>query len=347
MRYSTNKKLKAGNLIPLFFFLLAFGVAALVFYFIGTKNSKIPDNYVETTSEVIDIRNELIDEDYTYYATITYNYENTSYTDEITVNSNSKIGDTYTIYVNPDNPNKFKEKVSSSDYNFLLVISIGLISVGIIGETICVIKIINAKKFAATYKENNIKKDSMLDEEFTFKIEENTEAKKYIFYKRGIVKKDYYLKNDNDQIIFEAKADKRHIFTNNKYTFNNKITNALKEHTIGVTKTTSTGNDNTSIALSSSFIYDGIDVFKYLEEHGYYTKMSFKNIMHPIVHVLKTTDEKEVATFNLLIKNKSDKPKLIDFEPFHDEITAYTDDIELIFLIGIIFDRVQPAASQM
>ena len=95
------------------------------------------------------------------------------------------------------------------------------------------------------------------------------ETKKYTFQpEKKFVKQGFFMTDENNEKVYEAKVLKQGIITASKFEFINYITNKKEEHKIGHTITLEQEGAFELIATKSYFKYDGKKIWDYLHDEG-------------------------------------------------------------------------------
>lgn len=124
--------------------LLAIAFMVLSFTILGTK---IPENYVKTEAEIVEIHEDIdINNDRTYTVYIDYTFDGTEYTHKEYGKYDSSMdnGGKVYIFVNPDNPEQFMTDTSGNI--FFVILSAVFLAIGVGGVIYNVKKLNDLKK---------------------------------------------------------------------------------------------------------------------------------------------------------------------------------------------------------
>lgn len=163
----------------------------------------------------------------------------------------------------------------------------------------------------------------------------------YIAYNYGKMNQSYAMKNENNEIVFEANLIKFHLFSECDYEFVNKKTLKTEKHKVGKTRTNQMGIGSISLTTSSYFKLDGRNVFDTLERKGYHFSFKAKHgIMHP-EFALVDKDGNEVANYKLNVRGERQESVMgIGHYQMNTVITTDSTDLDAIFLGAFILSRV-------
>lgn len=144
------KKFNFIKSIVVFSVVLVFGIG-FMFFAVKINNQKVPENYIETNATIVRIEEELSPTfdrsegtpdagDYEHTVFVDYTYNGNTYSNRQYANydSSMKVGDTVSVFVDPDDPETFMCD-TSGDYVFIIVSAV-VILVGIGGIAYSVIK---------------------------------------------------------------------------------------------------------------------------------------------------------------------------------------------------------------
>jgi len=112
--------------------------------------------------------------------------------------------------------------------------------------------------------------------------EANKKRAYYFHYDKNFFSSGHVMEDRNNKIIYEAKFLYNNVTSPDEVDFVNHIINYTHHHKVGHTKTSSVGGGHSSVIVDSTFSFDGVDVFKYLEEKGYDYKFNIHGLAYTI-----------------------------------------------------------------
>ena len=161
--------------------------------------------------------------------------------------------------------------------------------------------------------------------------------KKYMFLPDNkMLKQGFYLKDESENVIYEAKMIKRSLFKGMKYEFVNHITNKTEEHMVGnpVTQSTSTNGMTSVFSVKSYFKYDGKNIWDYLHDLGIRIDSELNGNKIGMKYIVTLKGE-PLATCEM---SNPKGGKLITSK-FVYEVTTEEKDLDLAFLVTFAFAK--------
>ena len=167
---------------------------------------------------------------------------------------------------------------------------------------------------------------------------------KFLAYGCGKRNHDFVLTTEGYQNVFEANLIKGRIFGASDFEFVDVNSKNKTAHKVGktLTKESGTGLSNSPIKIvkSSSFKFDGVDVFNQLENKGYTLKLTKMNLLNPELTLFKGGTG--VATLTMNVKGpRQANVTGIGGTQRNIAITTESNDYEVIFLAAFILSRVE------
>lgn len=159
----------------------------------------------------------------------------------------------------------------------------------------------------------------------------------YQFYPYGKMNQSYAMRDENNEIVFEANLKKFHLFLACDYEFVNKLTGETVPHKVGKTVSTSTG----SVTTSSYFKIDKQNVFDILDAKGLKIKFVRKiDLWHPEFDIIDK-EGKVIAKYNMnSLAEKQEGVMAIGNKQRNVVVTAEPENIKLAFFGAFVLSRV-------
>ena len=166
----------------------------------------------------------------------------------------------------------------------------------------------------------------------------------FLAYGCGKRNHDFVLVTEEYQSIFEAHLVKGRIFGASDFEFLDSKSKKTMTHKVGktVTKQSGTGFNNSPIKIvtSSSFKFDGQDVFEYLQSRGYTLKLTKTHLLNPELTLYKAGAA--VATLTQNVKGpRQANVSGIGGSQRNTEITTESTDYEALLLAAFLISRVE------
>lgn len=165
----------------------------------------------------------------------------------------------------------------------------------------------------------------------------------YFHYDKSFFKQGHVMEDSNRQVIYEGAIKAFKVIGDFEMDFINHISGRTETHFIGHTITTETSD----IITSSGFNYDGKNIWEYLKERGVNIDFNIDRLMTGMTYDI-TLNGIPFAKFvssgaNLYGEEKQGLAKVANLSaPGLFRIYSYTDDLDLLFLIGVAFTRSKP-----
>ncbi len=163
------------------------------------------------------------------------------------------------------------------------------------------------------------------------------ETNTYLFKPdKNFLKQGFLMKDDKENIIYEAKMTKFSLFGAFKFNFINHISNKEEEHKIGHTVTSSVSGLFEGLSINSSFKYDNVNVWDYLHDLGVRISTDFQNKKLGMSYKISLKG-KEIAT----VKTSSMNGKSVITNKFCYDVTTSKEHLDLVFLVTFAFARTE------
>lgn len=164
---------------------------------------------------------------------------------------------------------------------------------------------------------------------------------KYIAYHCGKMNQGFAMRDEKNELVYEANLVKFHLFSASDFEFVNKKTQKTKAHKVGKTKTTENHVMGLSLGASSYFKLDGENVFELLEKKGYSFKIIAKlDILHPEFGLIGK-DGEMVATLKMnVLGEKQEGVRALGNKQRNTVIETECDDLDVVFLAAFTLNHV-------
>lgn len=161
------------------------------------------------------------------------------------------------------------------------------------------------------------------------------ENKTYFFQpEKKILKQGFFMQDENNNIIYEAKMLKQPLLGAMVFEFINHKTNLNEEHKVGHTITSEQSGLFEMFSVKSSFKYDGKNIWDYLHEKGIRIKSSISNKGIGMIYEI-TFEGKEMA----IIESASANGGKIITNPYFYNVTTSEEYLDLAFLTTFAIAR--------
>ncbi|MBP5592904.1 MAG: DUF3592 domain-containing protein [Clostridia bacterium] len=305
-------------LLPLSLILIALGVILLFF-------NAATANYVETTATVTGVV-EIDTTDITEYETsFTFSVGGTNYTGSFSINERKNIGDTITVYYNPDNPS---EVTNSKDNLLFAIISL------VLGGGLLVLSIVITVRNFSKYKklDNQVLDDAVLEEYRNRPLSEE-EVEYYCSLSGPMLKPGYLVEDKNRRPVFEAINTKNVPVVPREFQFVNHYSGKTTTHK--VTRPADVG-DNSVFSTTSTIKFDGVNIWDYLHKAGIRIKTDLTSILPRIRYTILLAGEQiaRVETSSKYVHEEDEENKTIKIpvERYYYRIWTRELDLDLLFL---------------
>ncbi len=162
------------------------------------------------------------------------------------------------------------------------------------------------------------------------------ETKTYFFRpEKKILKQGFYMEDENNNIVYEAKMIKQSLFSAMQFQFINHLSNKIEEHKVGHTVTTEQSGIFEMFSTKSYFKYDGKNIWDYLHEIGIRIDSHLSNDKIGMTYNV-TLEGKEMATISTASPNNG---KMIITSAYCYNVTTSTSNIDLAFLVTFAIAR--------
>ena len=320
--------------------LLAVGVVLLF-------TSPSSDKFVETTAEIVQIIEERsFDDEVTYYTFVEYRVDGVLYRQQLdTYDGTFYEGKQITVYFNPENPSEVHGSTTSFTLYAFIAGGVCLL-IGIAGM---VIVFTQAQKADASQSiagssapQYSISPDRTLSD---------TETTYYYQYNRKPVMQGYFLEDKNRKKLIEAEMVKNSLLGQYEYKFKNYQNATERTHFVGHTTESSLGAADFEATLSSTFTFDGVDVWKYLQTLGVTVSLSglsVGGVTHTVYY-----NGKEIASIKqtsvYVHEEDEEKHAVAKHVPAHGfyRITTRETDLSVLFLVTFALTRTNVSLSRM
>lgn len=163
--------------------------------------------------------------------------------------------------------------------------------------------------------------------------------KTYTCYACGKGNQSYMMKDENGDLVCEAKLVKFHLFSACDYEFINYRTGKTEMHKIGKTVNNTVGDDTTSMVVNSYFKYDGVKIMQYLGERGCRYRTTNMNPLH--MEMILQKNGEEIAKFRLHVKGeRQENVAGIGNTQYNTIVETDEEDLEFIFLSAFTLNRI-------
>ena len=210
--------------------------------------------FVETKATIIDIVEDSIGEETTYYPIVEYTVNGDTYSGQSDQScSPDAIGKTISILYNPEDPLVFHGNGQMGIYLM------------IVGAVILVIVVVSEIIGRKNMKETSQFQKSVGKTEYAPHVE-GEERELYFLTDLGTEKYGHRIEDKNRKILYEAKMTKFSLTTAYKYDFIDHVHGTTVPHLIGHEEESQWG----SLLVDDhyTFEFDGVDVWKHLKENG-------------------------------------------------------------------------------
>jgi len=112
----------------------------------------------------------------------------------------------------------------------------------------------------------------------------------YFHYDNHFPAQGHILEDKNHKVVYEAKFLYNNVLGADEVDFVNHIINYKHHHKVGHTVETSVGSRGVSVTTNSTFKFDGVDVYDYLENLGYSYHFELHKLAYKI-YIYKGNDE--------------------------------------------------------
>jgi len=325
------------------FFLILITVFFTVFGVFLMKADQRSAEYLPVTATVTDIETfRDADGDVTGNTYITYEVNGTEYNSIIGYSSSDDIGVTKEIRYNPENP----EEIMAGDgsiYPFFFVAAALCLA-------LAVFLYVRSVKKDKAYDEGNRRM-----EEGTFvspngavssDYEPTTEKKYYFTLDKKFATQGAYIEDKEREKVYEFLVENFTLFRAQDVTFANHLNGTRDTHKIGHTVTASGG----SFTNSSSFSYDGKNVWDYLHENGVRIETRFNSDLLGFTYIVTLCGKPYGVVTSCSPKIHEEDCTGSFLEKLGSRgfyrITAYSDDVDLLFLTVFAFSRTEHTAER-
>ncbi len=166
----------------------------------------------------------------------------------------------------------------------------------------------------------------------------------YLAYGCGKRNHDFILTTEDYQHVFEANLVKGRIFGASDFEFVDVNSKKKTIHKVGktLTKRTGTGVGNSSVGVvtSSSFKFDGEDVFNYLANKGYVVKLAKTHLVNSEFSLFK--GGAVIATLTINVKGpRQANVSGIGGTQRNTAIKTESTDYEALFMAAFLISRVE------
>lgn len=165
-------------------------------------------------------------------------------------------------------------------------------------------------------------------------------TKKYLFLPdKTFLKQGFFMKDENDTVIYEAKMTKFSLFGAFEFEFFNHKTGKMEKHKVGHTLTSSQSGMLEMLSIKSRFKYDGQNIWDYLHDLGIRIDSHLSSNKIGMIYNV-TFKGKEFAT----IATSSPKGKSIITSSYCYDVTCDEENIDLAFLVTFAIARTEQIA---
>lgn len=237
--------------------------------------------------------------------------------------------------------------VFQSDTNKL--ISIGLIAAGVAALVGAVVSIRNL----IAKEEKREQQDKSFKEEYHAPTPKTSELRKLYFQPDYVIPNAGFVVDDeNRDVVYEFKMTKLNLLGKDTFEFVNHLENTSVTHEIGKTGTLS--NDSSwflsVLSTSSTFTYDGVDIWDYLHDQGIRISTSVKDTIIGFTYVISHNGYEigEISTSSQYVHEEdAEQHKImgkLDGVYGCYRIRTHEEDLDLLLLVAFAFARTEQVA---
>lgn len=158
---------------------------------------------------------------------------------------------------------------------------------------------------------------------------------------KQVLKQGFFLTDEYENIIYEAKMLKRSVFGAMLFEFKNYITGHTEEHKVGQTLTSETQSGNYGsitdiLSTNSRFKFDGKNIWDYLHEQGVRLETHMQSGKIGMAYDVSLKGEKIGH-----IASSSPKGKSVLTSRFYLDVTCSEENLDLVFLTAFAIARTE------
>ena len=289
--------------------------------------------FEKTSATIVDLEADQTGEDVTYYPIVDYTVDGVSYTGRVDQGNGSySVGDTITIYYNPENPEIIHGGKGIGIY--FMIASVVILAIVIVSS---VREHRGLKETKETIRESgNTKYAPHIEGE---------ERELYFLTDLGTLKAGHRIEDANRKVLYEAKMTELTVFGAYKFDFIDHEHGTTIPHMVGHAEETQWG----SILLDDhlTFEFDGADVWKHLKENGISVDTSYTAGESTLVgmkyHIFRDGAEVAVAETTSQYPHEDDaaEHKVASAVPVEGFFRIWTKEqnLDLLFLTIMAFAR--------
>ena len=217
--------------------------------------------FEKTSATIVDFEAEHTGEDVTYYPIVDYTVGGVSYTGRLDQGSGSySVGDTITIYYDPDNPGIIHGGKGIGIY--MMIVSAIILAIVIVSS-------VREHKALKEIKGNTGENDMP---KYAPHVE-GEERELYFLTDLGTLKAGHRIEDANRKVLYEAKMTELTMVGAYKFDFIDHEHGTTTPHLVGHAEESQWG----TILLDDhlTFDFDGVDVWKHLKENGISVETSY------------------------------------------------------------------------
>lgn len=286
-----------------------------------------------TLATIVDLEAEQTGEDVTYYPIVDYTVDGVSYTGRVDQGKGThSVGDTITIYYNPENPEIIHGGKGFGIY--LMVASAAILAFVIV---------LSVRERKALKETKALNKESC-HTEYAPHVERE-ERELYFLTDLGTLKAGHRIEDANRKVLYEAKMTEHAMVGAYKFDFIDHEHGTTIPHLVGHAEESRWG----SILLDDhlTFEFDGVDVWKHLKENGISVDTSYTAGQATLVgmkyRILRDGAEIAIAQTTSQYPHEDDAAEhkvagAIPIEGFY-RIWTKEQNLDLLFLTIMAFAR--------
>ena len=292
--------------------------------------------FIKTEGIIVDYEEEHNSgEENDYYPIVEYSVDGTTYTEKLDSSGNPKnLGNTITIYYNPDDPTIIHNNFTIGRY--LMVVGSVLLLI-IIFSSIRELK--DRKQSKETQEESGYAGFAPMS------LGEEREL--YFLSDLGTVKIGHHIEDKNRKVLYEAKMTRFTLFGAYKFDFIDHEHGTTVPHTVGHAET----SQWSSILIDghSTFDFDGVDVWKVLKNNGITIESSYTageaTLIGMKFRVFRDGNEIALAEMTSQYPHEDDaaEHKMMSKIPVEGFFRIWTreQNLDLVFLTIMAFTRTE------
>ena len=155
------------------------------------------------------------------------------------------------------------------------------------------------------------------------------EGNRYYFQpEKKVIKQGFFMKDMNDQVVYEAKVLKQSLLGPAKVEFVNHVSGKAQEHQVGKVITSETAGMLEFFSVKSSFKFDGKKIWDYLHAEGIRIDSSLSGGRIGMTYNVSLRG-KPIAVLKTAAANGG---KAFITSGFHYDVTTTEDNLDLAFL---------------